>query len=111
MEKRSNPDEILARVKAEDTRRGKLKIFFGAVAGVGKTYSMLEASSKFTVFCLRRERLLYRFIAVFVAILYIHVPKDDSNLKSSSFLNTLTNTSWVASSASWRLRVILNAIV
>ena len=44
MEKRSNPDEILARVKAEDTRRGKLKIFFGAVAGVGKTYSMLEAA-------------------------------------------------------------------
>ncbi len=44
MEKRPNPDEILARVKAEDARRGKLKIFFGAVAGVGKTYSMLEAA-------------------------------------------------------------------
>jgi two-component system, OmpR family, sensor histidine kinase KdpD len=41
---RPDPDEILARVKAEETRRGKLKIFFGAVAGVGKTYSMLEAA-------------------------------------------------------------------
>lgn len=44
MDERPNPDELLARVKAEDGRRGKLKIFFGAVAGVGKTYSMLEAA-------------------------------------------------------------------
>lgn len=41
---RPNPDELLARIKAEDSRRGKLKIFFGAAAGVGKTYSMLEAA-------------------------------------------------------------------
>ena len=41
---RPNPDEILARVKAEDTHRGRLKIFFGAVAGVGKTYKMLESA-------------------------------------------------------------------
>ncbi len=41
---RPDPDAVLARVKAEDSRRGKLKIFFGAVAGVGKTYSMLEAA-------------------------------------------------------------------
>ena len=41
---RPDPDAILARVKAEENRRGKLKIFFGAVAGVGKTYSMLEAA-------------------------------------------------------------------
>ena len=41
---RPNPDEILAKVKAEESHRGKLKIFFGAVAGVGKTYSMLEAA-------------------------------------------------------------------
>jgi two-component system, OmpR family, sensor histidine kinase KdpD len=44
MEERPNPDEILARVKAEDSHRGKLKVFFGAVAGVGKTYTMLEAA-------------------------------------------------------------------
>ena len=41
---RPNPDEILARIKAEETQRGKLKIFFGAAAGVGKTYSMLESA-------------------------------------------------------------------
>ncbi len=41
---RPDPDVILAKVKAEESRRGKLKIFFGAVAGVGKTYSMLEAA-------------------------------------------------------------------
>jgi two-component system sensor histidine kinase KdpD len=41
---RPNPDELLARIKEEDSHRGKLKIFFGAAAGVGKTYSMLEAA-------------------------------------------------------------------
>ncbi|HRZ87004.1 MAG TPA: sensor histidine kinase KdpD [bacterium] len=41
---RPNPDELLAQIKAEDTARGRLKIFFGAVAGVGKTYTMLEAA-------------------------------------------------------------------
>src|SRR5262245_27247956 len=44
--KRPNPDELLARVQAEEagSRRGKLKIFFGYAAGVGKTYAMLEAA-------------------------------------------------------------------
>ncbi|MBI5417645.1 sensor histidine kinase KdpD [Candidatus Poribacteria bacterium] len=41
---RPNPDNILKMVKDEDSRRGKLKIFFGAVAGVGKTYTMLESA-------------------------------------------------------------------
>lgn len=45
-EYRSDPDELLAAIQRSDTRRGagKLKIFFGAVAGVGKTYAMLEAA-------------------------------------------------------------------
>lgn len=45
-EVRPDPDQLLARVKAEEARarRGKLRIFFGASAGVGKTYSMLEAA-------------------------------------------------------------------
>jgi len=43
MDEKNNIEEILARVKAEESNRGKLKIFFGAMAGVGKTYSMLEA--------------------------------------------------------------------
>jgi two-component system, OmpR family, sensor histidine kinase KdpD len=45
-EVRPDPDQLLASVKAEEARarRGKLRIFFGASAGVGKTYSMLEAA-------------------------------------------------------------------
>ena len=45
-ERRPDPDELLARVKEEETRqaRGKLKIFFCAAAGVGKTYAMLQAA-------------------------------------------------------------------
>jgi two-component system sensor histidine kinase KdpD len=45
-EARPDPDQLLATVKAEEARarRGKLRIFFGASAGVGKTYSMLEAA-------------------------------------------------------------------
>jgi two-component system sensor histidine kinase KdpD len=43
---RPSPDELLARVKAEEEqkKRGKLKIFLGYVPGVGKTYTMLEAA-------------------------------------------------------------------
>jgi two-component system sensor histidine kinase KdpD len=43
---RPDPDALLARMQEEETHqgRGKLKIFFGATAGVGKTYAMLEAA-------------------------------------------------------------------
>ncbi len=45
-EDRPDPDQLLERVRADEARRshGKLKIFFGAAAGVGKTYAMLEAA-------------------------------------------------------------------
>lgn len=45
---RPNPDELLDRVQAAETEsgRGKLKIFFGYAAGVGKTYAMLEAARR-----------------------------------------------------------------
>ncbi|MBF0490374.1 MAG: sensor histidine kinase KdpD [Candidatus Omnitrophica bacterium] len=39
---RPDPDAVLARVKADDNRRGRLKIFFGMCPGVGKTYAMLQ---------------------------------------------------------------------
>ena len=44
--RRPDPDELLARVEqdAEKHRRGRLKVFFGAAPGVGKTYAMLEAA-------------------------------------------------------------------
>jgi len=43
---RPNPDELLAQVKAEEEQKklGKLKIFLGYSAGVGKTFAMLEAA-------------------------------------------------------------------
>jgi len=44
MEHRPNPDELLKHVQAEESSRGKLKIFLGYAAGVGKTYAMLEAA-------------------------------------------------------------------
>ncbi|MHB8622682.1 MAG: two-component system sensor histidine kinase KdpD [Sulfuricaulis sp.] len=45
-DKRPNPDELLERVKLEEQKanRGKLKLFFGACAGVGKTFAMLSAA-------------------------------------------------------------------
>jgi two-component system, OmpR family, sensor histidine kinase KdpD len=45
-ETRPDPDQLLERVKTEEARarRGRLRIFFGASAGVGKTYAMLEAA-------------------------------------------------------------------
>jgi two-component system sensor histidine kinase KdpD len=47
-ERRLDPDALLAHVQAEEraAQRGKLKIFFGATAGVGKTYAMLEAAQR-----------------------------------------------------------------
>lgn len=43
---RPDPDALLAAVQREEeqARRGKLKIFFGMAAGVGKTYAMLLAA-------------------------------------------------------------------
>ncbi|MGL4774274.1 MAG: sensor histidine kinase, partial [Clostridium sp.] len=43
---RPNPIDILNKINAEEQEktRGKLKIFFGYAAGVGKTFAMLEAA-------------------------------------------------------------------
>lgn len=43
---RPDPDDLLAHVQADEERqaRGKLKVFLGYAAGVGKTYAMLEAA-------------------------------------------------------------------
>jgi two-component system sensor histidine kinase KdpD len=47
-DRRPDPDALLARVEAEEARerRGRLKIFFGASPGVGKTYAMLTAARR-----------------------------------------------------------------
>ncbi len=46
VDERPNPERLLKLAQAEDpdSRRGRLKLFFGANAGVGKTYAMLEAA-------------------------------------------------------------------
>src|ERR1700687_3185097 len=46
MDARPDPDQLLKQVQAEEAagQRGRLKLFFGANAGVGKTYAMLEAA-------------------------------------------------------------------
>ncbi|MCX7067808.1 MAG: sensor histidine kinase KdpD [Methylococcales bacterium] len=43
---RPDPDQLLARVERDNAnaKRGRLKIFFGAAAGVGKSYAMLLAA-------------------------------------------------------------------
>lgn len=52
MTQRPDPDQLLAQVQREEAvrTRGRLKIFFGASPGVGKTFSMLSAAQ-----ALRRE--------------------------------------------------------
>lgn len=47
-ENRPNPEDLLKVIKQEEkqSRKGKLKIFLGMAAGVGKTYAMLEAAQK-----------------------------------------------------------------
>lgn len=52
MEVKRDPDKILQEIKEEEAknlelgagRRGKLKVFFGYAAGVGKTYAMLDTA-------------------------------------------------------------------
>jgi two-component system, OmpR family, sensor histidine kinase KdpD len=44
-DERPDPDALLRRLRATEPRtRGRLKVFFGASPGVGKTYAMLEAA-------------------------------------------------------------------
>jgi two-component system sensor histidine kinase KdpD len=47
-DQRPDPDLLLAKVKQQEAqaRRGKLRIYFGSAAGVGKTYAMLVAARK-----------------------------------------------------------------
>lgn len=43
-EQRPNPDQLLADIRRQEAKqqRGRLKVFFGMAAGVGKTFAMLE---------------------------------------------------------------------
>ena len=45
---RPDPDELLEKIQRDEEKRqrGRLKIFFGASAGVGKTFAMLQAARR-----------------------------------------------------------------
>ena len=47
-----DPDQLLRAIRndASTKKSGKLKIFFGYAAGVGKTYAMLQAAHQATSF-------------------------------------------------------------
>jgi two-component system, OmpR family, sensor histidine kinase KdpD len=48
LDSRPDPDVLLAQIQKDalTVRRGKLRIYFGASAGVGKTYAMLSAAQR-----------------------------------------------------------------
>jgi two-component system sensor histidine kinase KdpD len=45
---RPDPDQLLEQIRGEEerARKGRLRIYFGATAGVGKTYAMLSAAQR-----------------------------------------------------------------
>ena len=71
-ETRQDPDELLAKIRREKDRasRGRLKIFFGASAGIGKTYAMLSAA----------HELRSQSVDVVVGIAETHGRKDTAAL-------------------------------
>ena len=71
---RQDPDALLARLNEESqaSARGKLRIYFGANAGVGKTYAMLAAAQ-------RAQRAGQR---VLVGVVETHDRKDTRELQA-----------------------------
>ncbi|MDB5954748.1 DUF4118 domain-containing protein [Ramlibacter sp.] len=69
---RPDPDDLLAQLQEDEqrARRGRLRIYFGASAGVGKTYAMLGAA--------RREQQAGR--AVLVGLVETHGRSETAQL-------------------------------
>jgi two-component system sensor histidine kinase KdpD len=69
---RPDPDQLLQQVREEEERRtqGKLKVFFGAAPGVGKTFAMLQTA---------REKLAER-IDMLVGLVETHGRKETEAL-------------------------------
>ncbi|MEQ2024381.1 two-component system sensor histidine kinase KdpD [Xenorhabdus szentirmaii] len=65
---RPDPDDLLA--LANENPRGKLKIFFGACAGVGKTYAMLQEA----------QRLLAQGLDVIAGVVETHERQETAAL-------------------------------
>ncbi|MDL2400934.1 sensor histidine kinase [Rhizobium mayense] len=73
-DQRPDPDDLLEVAKDENHRskRGQLKIFFGACAGVGKTFAMLQAA----------RQLQADGVAVGIGVVETHGRKDTQELTS-----------------------------
>lgn len=71
---RPTPEELLARVNEKTSGKGlgRLKIFLGAAAGVGKTYTMLETA----------QRLLKDGIDVVAGVVVTHGRKETEALRA-----------------------------
>lgn len=74
-ESRPDPDELLSRITAadnesEESEFGQLKIFFGACAGVGKTYAMLSAA----------QSALKQGVDVVIGVVETHGREDTTRL-------------------------------
>ncbi len=69
---RPDPDALLRAVEREHTGKGKLKIFFGMAAGVGKTYAMLQEGRQ------KREE----GVSVVIGYLESHQRKETDELAS-----------------------------
>ena len=81
-EKRRDPDALLAQIHKEETeaKRGRLKIFFGASAGVGKTYAMLSSV---------RASKAQGIIDVIIGVIETHGRAETEALDSASERTTL----------------------
>ena len=71
-ENRPNPDALLAKATLQEKRavRGRLKIFFGCCAGVGKTYAMLSSA----------HQRLHEGVDVVAGIIETHARDDTAKL-------------------------------
>ena len=71
-EERPDPEDLLHAVQREEKKKqgGRLKIFFGMSAGVGKTYAMLEEA----------QRLVKEGLDVVVGVINTHGRKETAEL-------------------------------
>ena len=72
-ERRPDPDALLKVIEKSREGKGKIKIFFGMAAGVGKTYAMLQEAER------RREE----GTDVVIGYLESHQRKETDALASS----------------------------
>ena len=70
---RPDPDELLDKLQRDEAKRqrGRLKVFFGASAGVGKTFAMLQGA---------RRRMKEEGVDVVVGVVETHGRSETASL-------------------------------